>query len=201
VIVASGAWAGRLCPALAGALRASGQPVFHLRPGDAGLYRAERFPVFCDDIARTGYYGFPITRDGVVKVANHGPGTEVDMGRDERGVSEGEEAALREFLAEVLPELAGAEIALRRQCVYGDTKDGHFWIAEDPDRPGLVAATGGSGHGFKFAPVLGELIADVAEGAGLPAALAHRFRWRPELEGAGNQEAARYRGPPARTAQ
>ncbi|HKE15533.1 MAG TPA: FAD-dependent oxidoreductase [Kofleriaceae bacterium] len=198
VVVASGAWAGQLSPALARALRASGQPVFHLRPADPTLYRPEVFPVFCDDIARTGYYSFPINRDGLVKVANHGPGVDVDMTRSERPVAGADEDALREFLGDALPDLAGAEIASRRLCVYGDTADGHFWIDEDPALPGLMVAAGGSGHGFKFAPILGDLIADAAVGPGLPPALAHRFRWRPEVEGSANQEAARFLGPPSR---
>ena len=195
VVIASGAWAALVCPALAGALRPSGQPVFHLRPADPARYASDRFPVFCADIARTGYYGFPATRDGLVKVANHGPGVAVDMNRAERVVPAADEAALRGFLGDALPDLAGAPIAGRRLCVYGDTADGHFWIARDPDRPGVVVATGGSGHAFKFGPVLGELVADAAEGA-LPAPLAHRFRWRADLADARGEEAARFRGSP-----
>jgi glycine/D-amino acid oxidase-like deaminating enzyme len=195
VLLCTGAWAARLCPSLARELRPSGQPVFHLRPERPALYQAERFPVFCADIARTGYYGFPITQGGLVKVANHGPGVAVDMGEDARAVPAADETALREFLRDTIPDLAGAEIASRRLCVYGDTLDGHFWIAEDPARPGLVVATGGSGHGFKFAPVLGDLIADIALGEGSP--LAHRFRWRPGAGPARGEEAARFRGPDA----
>ncbi len=56
------------------ALRAMGQPVFHLAPADPAPFEAARFPVFGADIARTGYYGFPVNRDGVVKIANHGVG-------------------------------------------------------------------------------------------------------------------------------
>jgi sarcosine oxidase / L-pipecolate oxidase len=207
VVVATGAWAGLLCPALAGALRPSGQPVFHLRPASPEPYRAERFPVFGADIAETGYYGFPITPDGLVKVANHGPGVDVDMTLPAREVLPEAESGLREFLRDTFPDLAGAEIVFRRLCVYGDTRDGHFWIAADPERAGLVVATGGSGHGFKFGPVLGDLIADAALGqaasgaadadARLIASLAHRFRWRPDLDAAVGEEAARFRGPPA----
>jgi sarcosine oxidase / L-pipecolate oxidase len=193
VVVATGAWAAQLCPALAaGALCASGQPVFHLRPADPEPYRAERFPVFGADIARTGYYGFPIAHGGLVKVANHGPGVAVDMTRDQREVLAAHEESLRDFLRDTLPALADAPIAARRLCVYGDTRDGHFWIAADPERSGLVVATGGSGHAFKFAPVLGDLIADIALGAGSP--LADRFRWRPELATGAAEEAARFSG-------
>jgi glycine/D-amino acid oxidase-like deaminating enzyme len=195
VLIATGAWAALLCPALAGSLRPSGQPVFHLRPADPTPYRDERFPVFGADIARTGFYGMPVNRDGLVKVANHGPGVDVDMARDERVVLDAHEAALREFLRDTFPGLAGAPIDGRRLCVYGDTRDGHFWIAADPERPGLVVATGGSGHGFKFAPVLGDLIAGIALGSGeVSPALVRRFRWRPELDGARGEEAARFSG-------
>ncbi|MCA1595892.1 MAG: sarcosine oxidase, partial [Chloroflexi bacterium] len=76
-----------------------------------------------------------------------------------------------------------------RVCLYTDTWDGHFWIAPDPDRPGLVVATGGSGHAFKFAPVLGEIIADAVEGH--ENASLDRFRWRPEVRPARSDEAAR----------
>ena len=61
-----------------------------------------------------------------------------------------------------------------RLCLYADTCDGDFLIDRDPARPNLIVAGGGSGHGFKFAPLLGELIADVVEGTeALP-----RFAWR-----------------------
>ena len=64
-----------------------------------------------------------------------------------------------------LPALADAPIVHRRMCLYCDTFDGDFWIDHDPERPGLVVAAGDSGHGFKFAPILGALIADVVEGS------------------------------------
>ena len=195
VVLAVGAWAALLCPALTHALRPSGQPVFHLRPADPEPYRDERFPVFGADIARTGFYGFPVTRDGLVKVANHGPGLAVDMAKDERPVLAGEETAMRAFLADTFPGLAGAEIASRRLCVYCDTRDGHFWIAADPERPGLVVATGGSGHAFKFAPVIGDLVAAIALDEGtVPPALVHRFRWRPDISPDRAEEAARFSG-------
>ena len=50
-------------------LRASGQPVFHLKPKQPELFTPERFPIFGADISTTGYYGFPLNRDGVVKIA------------------------------------------------------------------------------------------------------------------------------------
>ncbi len=108
----------------------------------------------------------------------------------ERLVTDEETARLRAFLAGSLPALADAPIVNTRVCLYCDTWDGHFWIAHDPERPGLALATGGSGHGLKFAPVLGPLIADVVERK--PNPYAAKFRWRPEVRGK-NEEEARHK--------
>ena len=188
VVMAAGAWAGTLHPPLSGAIRASGHPVFHLRPADPAPFRADRFPTFTADVARTGYYGFPVNADGVVKIASHALGRPIDPDAP-RSVTPGAETRLRRFLADTFPALAGAPVVSTRLCLYADTQDEDFWIARDPDRDGLTVAGGGSGHGFKFAPVLGALIADAATGADNPALA--RFRWRPEVTLTHGTEAAR----------
>lgn len=176
IVVAAGSWVPTLVPELAPHLRAVGQPVYHLAPRDPSLFEAERFPVFGADISRTGYYGFPLHR-GVVKIANHGTGTTTV-----------DDAPLREMLRETFPALVDAPIVARRICTYCDTVDGNFWIARHPHNPKLVVATGGSGHAFKFAPVLGDLIATIALGE--PHPLDHKFRWRPDA--VAGVEAARH---------
>lgn len=192
VIVCAGSWAPLLVAELASVLRAVGQPVFHLRPADPSLFAAEHFPVFGADISRTGYYGFPVTRDGIVKIANHGTGTPLAAGAEHREVSAAQERALRDMVADTFPALASAPIVGRRLCVYCDTADGDFWIARHPERANLTVATGGSGHAFKFAPVLGELITAIALGE--PHPLEYKFRWRSELTASGSREAARHDG-------
>jgi sarcosine oxidase/L-pipecolate oxidase len=186
-VVAAGAWTADLVPAVAGELRTVGQPVFHLEPSDPSLFEAPRFSVFGADIARTGWYGFPVTR-GIVKVANHGVGRAMHPSSPARAVTPDEEAAMRAFVADTFPALATARLAATRTCVYCDTRDEHFWIAPDPAEPSLVVATGGSGHAFKFAPLLGGWIADAVEGRVVP-----RFRWRAGVAGARGEEAARHR--------
>jgi glycine/D-amino acid oxidase-like deaminating enzyme len=185
VVVAAGAWTPRVCPWLAPHFSATAQPVFHLTAGAA--FDSPKFVVFCADISRTGWYGFPRT-SGIVKVANHGVGRPFDPESSARETEARERAALSEFTQAMIPALAEAPVASSRVCVYGDSADGHFWIAPDPEREGLVVAAGGSGHGFKFAPVLGDLIADAVEGHVVP-----RFRWRPEVVGAAGEERARAR--------
>jgi glycine/D-amino acid oxidase-like deaminating enzyme len=191
VVVCAGSWVPLLVPALARALRAVGQPVFHLRPADPSLFEAVRFPVFGADISRTGYYGFPVNGDGIVKIANHGIGITIAPGDARPTVTEADEQALRTMLRDTFPTLADAPIVGRRLCVYCDTADENFWIARDPAQPHVTVATGGSGHAFKFAPMLGELIAATALGE--PHPLQHKFRWRPDVAATGN-EAARYHG-------
>jgi glycine/D-amino acid oxidase-like deaminating enzyme len=187
-LLAAGVWTPRLA-GLEWGMWPTAHPVFHLRPDDPELFRAERFPVFLSDIAATGWYGFPLhPREGVVKVARHGLGRRVDPDV-ERVVTPDEVAAMRAFLAESLPALAGAPLAASRSCLYCDTADGHFWIDRDPAREGLTVASGGSGHGFKFAPVLGGIIADAVEGRGSP--WLARFRWRREALPFASEEQAR----------
>lgn len=188
VVLATGAWAGTMHQPLSGAIRASGHPVFHLRPADPTLFRAERFPTFTADVARTGYYGFPVNAQGVVKIGSHALGRMIDPDAP-RQLAPGAETRLRSFLHDTVPALADAPVVYTRLCLYADTQDEDFWIAPDPERIGLTVAGGGSGHGFKFAPVLGGLIADAATGAGNPAL--GRFRWRPEVALAHGTEAAR----------
>jgi glycine/D-amino acid oxidase-like deaminating enzyme len=189
VVTALGSWTQHLLPSLAPCLRSVGQPVFHLAPEDPAAFAASRFPVFGADIAGTGYYGFPTSDRGIVKIANHGKGRPMHPGSPDRVVSEAETAALRRFLETAIPSLARAPVVSTRICVYGDTNDQHFWIAPDPERPGLVVAAGGSGHAFKFAPLLGDLVADAVEGKVHP-----RFRWRPEIGEGRGEERARHQG-------
>lgn len=190
VLLAAGAWTGRLHPALATEFSPVAQPVFMLRPPDPRPFTADGFPVFTADIKRTGWYGFPAMADGLVKLANHGPGRRLDPDAP-RSVTDEEVARLRSFLEDYLPALAGAPVAASRVCLYCDTADGDFWLARDPERESLTVAAGGSGHGFKFTPVLGRLAADALEGRTNP--VLDRFRWRTGESGR-RAEAARFEG-------
>lgn len=108
----------------------------------------------------------------------------------QRVVTPEETAHFREFLRATFPRLAEAPIVYTRVRLYCDTWDEHLWIARDPQREGLVVAAGGSGHAFKFAPALGDIIADALEEA--PNPLLRKFRWRPEVRPARGEEAARH---------
>jgi len=184
VLVAAGAWTPALLPHLGRVMRAVGQPVLHFRPADPEPYRGSHFPVWGADISRTGWYGFPVSRDGLVKVANHGPGRPIHPDEPRRVEPEWEERC-REFLGATFPGLVDAPLVATRLCLYCDTRDTDFWIDHDPEREGLVVAAGGSGHGFKFVPLLGRVIADVVEH--VPNRFAARFAWREPTDGSAEQ--------------
>jgi sarcosine oxidase / L-pipecolate oxidase len=190
IVVAAGAWTPLLVPELAPFMHAVGQPVFHLKPAQPDLFSPPDFTVFTADVAATGWYGFPLhPRAGVVKIANHGVGQRLHPRHDKLQVTDADEQALRRFLIKALPALAGAPIVYRRCCLYCDTLDGHLWIDRHPEQAGLTVAAGGSGHGFKFAPLLGQLIADAVEGRTNP--WLARFRWRQLAPDTAGEEAAR----------
>jgi len=177
-------------PDLAPVMRASGHPVFHLRPGNPALFAPPAFVTFTADVSRTGWYGFPLhPTERVVKIANHGAGREIHPDAP-RAVTAAEEHALRDMLAASLPALCDAAIVYTRRCLYSDTLDEHFWIDRHPAVDGLTVAAGGSGHAFKVAPLLGGLIADAFEGRANPAL--DRFRWRVLAADQSGEEAARY---------
>lgn len=186
VLVAAGAWTPAFLPDLGEVMWAVGQPVVHFRVDDPAAWQAPRFPVWAADIGRSGWYGFPALDDGTLKMANHGPGRRLHAD-DPRTVPPEAVAQFRAFVDQRLPALADEPIVATRLCLYCDTFDGDFWIAPDPARTGLVVAAGDSGHAFKFAPVLGALIADAIEEK--QNLWSQRFRWR--ARGRDANEAAR----------
>ncbi|NUM47158.1 MAG: FAD-dependent oxidoreductase [Anaerolineales bacterium] len=175
VIVAAGAWTPTLFPHLSAWMWAVGQPVFHFQVPDPARFRPPNFCVWGADIANTGWYGFPALPDGTLKIANHGPGRRLHP-EEPRTVALDEEEKFRAFLATTFPEIAHAPVLRTRLCLYCDTWDGNFYIDHDPTHEGLIICSGGSGHGFKFAPILGEITADVLERK--PNPWAHKFAWR-----------------------
>ena len=98
-VVAAGAWTVQLVPDLSGLITTTGHPIVHLRPDEPDMFRPPHFVPWASDIANTGWYGFPATDTGVVKVANHGAGRELGPDED-RLIAEDWEAHFRGFLAE-----------------------------------------------------------------------------------------------------
>ena len=131
-------------------------------PRDPALFSKDRFPVFLLENADGMFYGFPDDGTGSVKVAKHHHADEtVDPDRCDRAVSAADEAMIRSCLAAHLPAANGPLVAATT-CLYTMTPDGDFIIDRMPGRDRVIVASPCSGHGFKFAPVIGEIIADLA---------------------------------------
>ncbi len=175
VVICAGSWTPVLLPWMQDVMWPTAQPVVHFTAPDIKRYRPPEFPVWTADVGKTGWYGFPAQDDGTLKIANHGPGWRMDP-REPRVMPPEVEPRFRAFLTESLPGLANAPKVGERLCFYCDTFDGNFWVDKDPERPGLLVSAGGSGHAFKFSPLIGRVTADVLEGK--PNKYAQRFAWR-----------------------
>jgi sarcosine oxidase len=123
-----------------------------------------RFPVWAIDLPGGWFpYGFPVHRDGApgLKLAFHKQGPTVDPDAVSREPTPDDEAALRPILRRFLPEADGPLLSLR-VCLYTNSPDRAFIVDRHPTLPNVTLACGFSGHGFKFASVMGQAIADLA---------------------------------------
>jgi sarcosine oxidase len=164
-IVAAGPWLKALLPELAAPIRVTRQVLGWFEPIDmtqAGLFVPGRFPVFLLQNAAGVFYGFPADGDTGVKVAKHHHFDEsVEPERYNREVSRADEAAIRAALEAHLPGADGRLVAAKT-CLYTMTPDQDFILDRLLEYPQIIVASPCSGHGFKFAPVIGEILADLA---------------------------------------
>lgn len=178
VVVAAGAWVGRLLPALARRLTITRQELVLLpAPDDAAAFAWPRMPTWGAEPDGEQWYGFPLLREGYVKVARDRLGPAVDADVDRAGTS-AFAADVAAMLRRRIPALAGSTGARGRSCLYTMTPDAHFIIDRVPGSERLVVAGAGSGHAFKFGGVLGPLIAGVVEGRPDPAGAPFRIGGR-----------------------
>jgi len=162
VIVAAGPWLSTLVPNLPVSLRVTRQVMAWFEPVKAARFSPDEFPVFILESRHQMHYGFPLDNAARVKIAKHHHGDQaVDPDHYDRAVSAQDERLIRCALAEHLPDANGRLLAAKT-CLYTNTPDGNFILERLADRPALVVASPCSGHGFKFAPVIGEILADLA---------------------------------------
>ncbi|MDA0566258.1 N-methyl-L-tryptophan oxidase [Streptomonospora sp. S1-112] len=165
LVVCPGAWAPEVLAGLGVPLTVERQVQywFHPRTGTAP-FAAERHPVYVwEDAAGVQIYGFPAyegPEDGV-KAAFFRKGVACTPDTLERRVAPEEVEAMAAHLRDRLPDLPGRFLRAAT-CMYTTTPDEHFVIAVHPEHPQVTVACGFSGHGFKFTPVVGEILADLA---------------------------------------
>jgi sarcosine oxidase len=160
-IIAAGPWLARLLPDLKLPLRVTRQVVGWFAPDDAAQFAADRFPVFILETEHGHHYGFPVYGRMGLKIAKHHHRQEVVYPDGyERTVSAVDEAEIRAPLADYLPA-ANGRLFGAQTCLYTMTPDETFIIDRMPGFPHVVIASPCCGHGFKFSPVVGEILADL----------------------------------------
>ena len=163
VVWACGAWLPKHFPDLV-ELHISRREVFFL--GGGSDWRDT--PGFCE--YDEPFYGHGDIGGLGVKIAPDYAGVEVDPDSLERVPSEEGRRQAHAYAAKRFPSLAEAPVIGARVCQYSLTSDSHFVVAQHPDRASWWLIGGGSGHGFKHGPALGEYVADCVEGCRAPEA-------------------------------
>jgi sarcosine oxidase len=163
VVVAAGAWLGSLLSKIRTPLEISRQVVGWFRPLRPSSFTPRAMPVFLLAAQDDAYYGFPDHKGSGLKAASHIPGRRLPNAEALRQDSnDDDEAQIRHLLNRYIPDGNGPLVRMQT-CMYTNTPDGHFLIDRAEHDPRIIIASACSGHGFKFAPVLGEILADMAE--------------------------------------
>ncbi len=161
LVVTAGSWLTQIVGRLGLPLRATRQHVHwftppsgstHFEPALCPVYIWEQQP---GDVV----YGFPDLGEGF-KLGLQKPGPTADPHTMDRTVTAAEVRTAEAIVGRWFPEIARSPSA-SEVCLYTNTADGHFLIDRHPKRPNIVLAGAGSGHGFKFASVIGEIVADL----------------------------------------
>ena len=166
LVISGAAWMPTLVPELAPTLRVERQPIHWFVPASRPEeFSAARCPVTLWEYAPDRvFYTLPDFGDGV-KAAVHYEGTSVDPDRVDRSTSAEEDAYAADLLRRFMPHAKG-QLRESQVCLYTNTPDLHFIIDRHPahaERVVVVSAC--SGHGFKFATAIGEIVADLVEGS------------------------------------
>jgi sarcosine oxidase len=165
VVLSPGAWIGDLVPALKPRTTVIRQTLGWFLPQRAADLAMGRFPVFTLAVPEGHLYGFPLWGHPGFKLGSPHYGDDVfDPNTADRPVNPRHEEVLDAVTRRYIPAAAGPMLA-RRACLYTNTPDEHFVIDTLPGHPAIIVASPCSGHGYKFASVVGEILADLATGA------------------------------------
>jgi glycine/D-amino acid oxidase-like deaminating enzyme len=169
-VFACGPWLGRVFPDVVGdRIRPTRQEVHYFAtPAGSDAYRPPHLPVWLDFGERI-FYGIPDVHGRGFKVADDTRGEPFDPTDGDRTPAPESIARARGFLAERFPALKDAPLVASEVCQYENSADGHLILDRHPHVPHFWLAGGGSGHGFKLSPVVGEMMAEaILSGAPLP---------------------------------
>lgn len=163
LVITAGPWAGEMLARHEATLTVMRQVMLWFGTADDRRFRRDVFPAFIADTPTGHFYGLPMIDGTGQKTARHYGAAEFRSPAEiDRATSPADEVAVREFLDRHIPEVNGP---CRRAsvCVYTLTPDRHFVIDRLPNAENVAVAAGFSGHGYKFASVVGEILADLSD--------------------------------------
>jgi sarcosine oxidase len=151
-----------LLPDLRVPFRVTRQVFGWFEPAEPAKVVDGKLPVFMIESRHGIHYGFPTNAEGLVKASRHPHSEEaVDPDAGTRPPDAADEAIMRNALARHVPAING-RLAGAGTCLYTMTPDGDFVIDRLPGADNVIVVSPCSGHGFKFAPAIGEIAADLA---------------------------------------
>lgn len=160
LVLCPGSWAGGLLRLPAAPLTVLRKSLFWYAPADAPV--AERMPCFAFDTPDGFCYGFPALDGRGVKIAEHTGGRVVnDPLTVDHSLDPAEQTTIETWIDSHLPAVSRRRTD-HAVCLYTMSPDGHFLVGLHPEYPQVAIAAGFSGHGYKFASVVGEILADLA---------------------------------------
>jgi monomeric sarcosine oxidase len=162
LVIAAGPWASLLLGDLGVPLVVRRKPQYWVATRDDAYGAAAGHPAYLFETAAGVFYGFPQIDDRGIKVARHTGGDSVsDPSLVDRQLDPADWQSVAGFVSRHLPR-ATARLTTHSTCMYTMTPDEHFIVDRHPRHAQVALAAGLSGHGFKFTPVLGEALADLA---------------------------------------
>lgn len=163
LVLTAGAWAGALLPPLAPALQPQRKMQLWLSCAEPALSVEAGCPTWgFQEADGSFFYGFPSLEPGSLKLAEHGPGEPVADPSDlDRALRPADLPRVVDFAARRLRGVA-PPVVRHAACMYTMSPDEHFVVDRHPEHPNVVLAAGLSGHGFKLATALGEILAELA---------------------------------------
>ncbi len=165
-LFACGSWLRELFPTILGDhINCTKQEVYYFGPPAATAHSFEQIPVWVDVDGNDFYYGIPGNAHRGFKIGVDLRGEIFDPTSGERTHTPKALAKARKFIAYRFPSLINAPLVEYRVCPYENSPDGNFLFDLHPGTDNVFLLGGGSGHGFKHGPALGELVADVLFGS------------------------------------
>ena len=167
-VFACGPWLGQTFDFLKPIIRANRQEVYFFgTPEGMRSFDDTEFPVWIDNGEHI-YYGMPASNSKGFKIANDVRGPVIDPTSEPRTITEAELKGARDYLELRFPQLADAPLLESRVCQYEAAPRDRFIIDRHPEASNAWIAGGGSGHGFKHSPVVGEIVRDAVSGIKQP---------------------------------